>query len=321
MKILHIAMGSTEFDRAALELGHEVSTINWRTLTGSRFTGNAPPHLQRTILRSAQTFRPDLVFAQTHQSQVISASTYAELRNLGAFVVNWCGDVREPLPECYLEYAKQVDVMAFSNATDVDIIRAHGNRSEYLQIGYDPSIYYPGKEKRAGVVFMANNYAGRFPNSDLRAKVAAELKHALRPDFTLYGSGWGGGVRPVQGTREADIYRRSLIAVNADHFTRPYFASDRILRAQACGCATFTLAYPGCEEEHPHAVQCAGVGEMVQAIIMALDNPVATQQMGERSAAHTYAHHRWTNRIERMAKWINKPKPQNETATFADRIR
>jgi hypothetical protein len=35
MRILHIAMGSTEFDRAALELGHEVSTINWRTLTTS----------------------------------------------------------------------------------------------------------------------------------------------------------------------------------------------------------------------------------------------------------------------------------------------
>lgn len=321
MRILHIAMGSTEFDRAALELGHEVSTINWRTLTGSRFTGNAPPHLQRTILRSAQTFRPDLVFAQTHQSPVVSPSTYAELRNLGAFVVNWCGDVREPLPECYLDYAKQVDVMAFSNATDVDIIRAHGNRSEYLQIGYDPVIYYPGGEERSGVVFMANNYAGRFPNSDLRAKVAAELKHALRPDFTLYGSGWGGGVRPVQGTQEADIYRRSLIAVNADHFTRPYFASDRILRAQACGCATFTLAYPGCEEEHPHAVQCADPGELVERIMLALSDAKATEERGRQAAAHTYAHHRWTNRIERMAQWINKPNPQHETAPFADRIR
>ena len=309
MNILHIAMGSPEFDAAARDLGYEVQRIAWRDFLGRKFVSGHDARLQRKIIETAQTFRPDLVFVQTHQSDIIAPETYAALRAGGAFVVNWCGDVREPLPECYVTYAAHVDVMAFSNLTDVELIRAKGHRSEYLQIGYDPTIYHPGVviRNRSGVVFMANHYAGRFPNTDLREQVARKLSKLFDYKFTLYGSGWGIPSVRHTGTaqEEADIYRRSLVAVNVDHFTRPYFASDRILRAQACGCATISWDYEGLKEEHPLVGRATSIEEIVKMVKHALDNPAQAEQVGKASAAATLENHTWRNRIKTMEGWLS----------------
>lgn len=306
MRILHIAMGSPEIDRAAVELGHTVRRIPWRERLGRKFINGAPSFLQREILQTCKDFKPDLVFCQTHQSDIIAGSTYDAMRRGGAFVVNWCGDVREPLPDCYRRYADQVDVMAFSNMTDVEEIRSMGLRSEYLQIGYDPEIYHPGegKQERNGIVFMANHYAGRFPNTELRKEVALRLMEEFPDDFTLYGRGWDiPGVRPtLTGEEEAEIYRHALIAINVDHFTRPYFASDRILRAQACGACVFAAHYPGGELEHPH-VHFTDAESLVQKVKEWM--PFDLRSHGEWQAKHTQRNHRWHNRIQTMQGWMS----------------
>jgi len=306
MRILHIAMGTPEFDRAALDLGHEVQRIAWREVLGKKFTSGHSPVLQSMVVAKCSDFKPDLVFVQTHQSDVIAPSTYAAMRK-AAFVVNWCGDVREPLPSCYLQYAKHVDVMAFSNLTDVELVRAAGYRSEYLQIGYDPLIYHPGDgtQERSGIVFMANHYEGRFPNTQLRKDVALRLMKEFPNDFSLYGSGWDiPGIVPAHPEDEANIYRSALVAINVDHFTRPYFASDRILRAQACGCAVVSIDYPGLEEEHSLVMPREDVDGIVD-FIRSLYEAGVDADFHEEVATHVYANHRWTNRIKTMESWMS----------------
>lgn len=301
-------MGSPEFDRAAVELGHKVERIDWRALLGRKFVTGAPEVLQRKIIEASRKFKPDLVFAQTHQSEVISPQTYKVLRDGGAFVVNWCGDVRDPLPPCYERIAKAVNVMAFSNYTDVETLCARGYDSRYLQIGYDPDIYHPGDntQDRSGVVFMANHYEGRFPNTPLRRDVAQRLKHEFGHHFMLYGSGWGiPGVLPAHPQDEAEIYRRSLVAINVDHFTRPYFASDRILRATASGCAVVGMEYEGMAGEHPRVVSVKTVDEMVEAVGILLNNPDTARYIGQNCAANTLTQHRWTNRINTIQGWMS----------------
>jgi hypothetical protein len=289
-------MGSPEFDQAAIDLGHEVRRINWREFLGRRFATSAPT-LQSPIMHKAREFKPDLVFVQTHQNDVVMPSTYAALRNGGAFVVNWCGDVREPLPECYRRYAEHVDVMAFSNLTDVATLKSEILRSRYLQIGYDPSIYHPGDgtQQRSGIVFMANHYEGRFPNSNLRKEIALRLMREFQGEFMLYGSGWAmRGVRPtVDGHEEADIYRRSLIAVNVDHFHRPGFFSDRLLRAMACGCHVID-AYR-CTDPDPN--------DFVEAVRSALASKNLASS-GRKNAQWAAEHHTWKNRIMTMENWV-----------------
>lgn len=300
MKVLHIAMGSPEIDTAFRQCGHQIARVNWREILGRRFANGSNRELDKAIRRELVRGKPDLVFAQTHQSEVISMDLYDEMRACGAFVVNWCGDVREPFPEVYARIAEHVDVMAFSNMTDVEILRSRGLRSEYLQIGYDPVIYNPGDgtQERSGIVFMANNYPGRFPNSDLREQVAERLKEEFGDDFTLYGFGWGSKARPVSGHQEADIYRRSLVAINVDHFTRPYFASDRILRAQACGCAVVAMEYDGGWKEHPEVDFCESIDDMIDAVQNGLEHPETGGYM------NVYNRHRWHNRVKQMEQWV-----------------
>jgi len=305
MRVLHIAMGSPEFDRACVDLGHEVRRIAWREVIGRKFYGNTHPFLQAKILEVSEEFKPNLVFVQTHQSEVISGSTYYALRDNGAFVVNWCGDVREPLPECYVRTASNVDVMAFSNMTDVELVREKGHQSEYLQIGYDPEIYHPGDgtQERSGVVFMANHYQGRFPNTELRKEVALRLMKEFPDDFTLYGSGWGmPGVFPVEANAEADIYRRSLVAINVDHFTRPYFASDRILRAQACGCLTISWQYEGASNEHPYVPTVDNI-DLIVALIRNKEDRDA--HLARLQTMHTQENHTWHSRIKTIEGWMS----------------
>lgn len=258
-------------------------------------------------MEASRSFKPDLVFVQTHQSDIITPHCYKALRDNGAFVVNWCGDVRYPLPMCYRRYADCVDVMAMSNMPDVDELKSNGYDSRYLQIGYDPDIYYPGDDMklRSGIVFMANHYEGRFPNTGLRKEVAERLKAEFPDDFTLYGSGWKNGAIPLMPMDEADTYRRSLVAINVDHFTRPYFASDRILRAQACGCAVISWDYEGLREEHPLVGPADSIDRIVAMCKSALNEPHIAMKVGAGSAAHVAAHHQWTNRIETMTGWMS----------------
>lgn len=316
MRLLHIAMGSPEIDRAALDLGHEVRRIAWRELLGRKPHRQDAERLQGGILKDAREFRPDLVFIQTHQSEVVHEQTLYQLRQAGAFVVFWVGDVREPLPEYYLRIAPHVDVIAFSNLTDVELVRKAGHRAEYLQIGYDPDIYHPGDgtQKRSGIVFLGNHYHNQFPNSQLRYNVAERLRNEFGDQFTVRGGNWPWpDTRPTLPEEEAELYRRSLVAINVDHFTRPYFASDRILRAQACGCVVFSVPWDdGVLKEHPGVRMCtdngAGLDEMVASLrgAIGLDGYCAKYypKYGGGAAKHTFDNHRWHNRIKTMEGWM-----------------
>jgi glycosyltransferase involved in cell wall biosynthesis len=296
-------MGTPEFDRCALELGYKAERIQGR--------GNPMGYhpLQAHILERAADLRPDLVFIQSHETPVVSPETLDALRDQGAFVVFWVGDVRDPIPSYYDAVAPRVDVIAFTNIPDVLEMRARGHRSEYLQIGYDETIYDPGAERsskrpRRGVVFMGNNYKGRFPQSDSRAAMVNRLRREFGSDFTLFGKGWGGQAWATTPTDEVKAYRSAIVAVNWDHFHRPYFASDRILRAQACGCAVVSQDYEGLSEEHPYVGGASDLDEMVKMVREALEHPEIARQSGERCAQNVRERHTWHQRIKTLEQWV-----------------
>ena len=80
-----------------------------------------------------------------------------------------------------MEAAKHFDVTAFTNMTDVELIRAAGYRSEFLQIGYDERVFNTdGAGERSGVVFLGNNYGGyKFAESDGRRAIEQFLASDL----------------------------------------------------------------------------------------------------------------------------------------------
>lgn len=306
MKILHIALGTPEFDRCARELGHETLRIEWRRyFGGKRPDASQVPAFQRAVIAEAELFMPDIVFAQLQTPDVVTNDTFDALRELGAFVVNWSGDVRSPIPSWYLATAPHVDVTSFSNQTDVDAVIGKGFRSEYLQIGYDETIYSPGvvEHTRRGVVFLGNHYAGVFPETDARSAMVKRMREEFATDFTLRGGNWHKHIKGTSPAEEVDIYRRALVAINWDHFNRPMFASDRILRAQACGCAVVSNHYEGIETEHPDVVATRSLDEMVDRVRDLLSDPDHAKQVGQWCASNVLERHTWHKRIQTILSW------------------
>lgn len=292
--------------RAFREEGHEVEVFDWRKYQKEQHRHKIEPE----CIALAKEFKPDLAFCQFQAPGLITERLPLALKEIGCFTINWSGDVRHPLPDWYKELAPHFSVTSFTNMPDVEEIRAMGYRSEFLQIGYDEGIYYPGNEERSGVVFLGNNYGGyKYAESGSRRDMVKALSEAFPKDFSVYGMSWE-EVAPrnakgyVREPGDADILRRSLVAVGWDHFHRPGFASDRLLRATACGCATVNQYYQGIEQEHPDVGAARSIDEMVKMVGYALSNPDKARQVGQIAAVNTLKQHRWNERVRTIETWM-----------------
>jgi hypothetical protein len=291
MKIYHIAQGMPEFDRAAVDLGHDIRRVNWPAMFGRLPADYAAANLCALVVKECEEFRPDLVFIQAQQPGVVNGELCDYLRSLGAFVVNWTGDVRDPIPAHYINLAPHVNVTAFTNLPDVVALHDMGHDARFLQIGYDPDIYHNnGTGKREGVVFIGNDYGYRFPLSQHRRDAVNALKKVFGHSFTGYGKGFG---KSLNNGVDADVYRRALVAVNLDHFNRSGFHSDRYLRSTACGAYTINGT----------ALSSSALVDMVRE---ALADPKRTAELGALQAAETYNIERWHNRINTVTRWATK---------------
>lgn len=203
----------------------------------------------------AVKMRPDLIFIQIQTPNVITEETAKLLKSTRAFVINWTGDVRSPIPKWYYDIGKHIDLTCFSNMTDVIKFRESGLNSEYLEIGFDPEIYKPGGEshKMPEIVFMGNNYGSLFPLSKYRFEMVDFLKNTYGSRFGFYGNGWGdcnGNFNSSQ-YEEAKAYRGSKIAINLSHFDYERYNSDRILRIMGTGTPIcLTKGYKGIEKDY-----------------------------------------------------------------------
>ena len=277
MRILHVAMGMPEFDRAAVDRGHYISRLNWREFQ----------EVNTSILMRVSTFKPNVVFFQLQTPNVVKHETLETLRKEGIFTVNWTGDVREDI-QWYRDAAPYFGVTLFTNQTDVDTLTSEGLRADFLQIGYDDTIYRYEERKRSGVVFMGNDYSNRFPESATRRRI---VEHYRQKGLKSYGKGFGH--RVTLASEEVLIYQKASYALNIDHFNRPRFYSDRVLRAQACGAIICQMSDVKMED-HPFALYGYPKGQ---------EMPPSYHKM---VAEYTRDNHTWRNRIDDLQKIVER---------------
>lgn len=278
MRLLHLAMGMPEFDAACTDLGHTVDRIDWGTL----------PYHERQ-LKLLDTCDHDVLFMQLQTPNVVAPSILDAIKAKGTMVINWTGDVRDPIPDHYLDLALHVDITAFTNWPDVETMQAIGHHSRFLQIGYDPTIYNTDRRNTRAdrIVFVGNDYGDRFPLSgDRRDKVTA-LHRAFPSRFSAYGKGFG---KMLHKGADAEVYKDALIAINLDHFNRRGFHSDRYLRSRACGAYTIDGT----------ALSADG---LIAAVRAALDKRRDTADFGMLQAQQTFDNDRWHNRINTIEQW------------------
>lgn len=224
--------------------------------------------------RICQVTSADLVFIQI-QATGIREESIQWLKSLGAYIINWSGDCRQPLPEIYVQMAQWgCDLTCFSNMEDVRHMRELGYASEFLQIGYDPEIYYPGQGAEAPeIVFMGNNCGG-FPLSTYRQQMVAFLKATYGNRFGVYGSGWVNGTGNFMGDQqgEANLYRGAKIGINLSHFDCERYTSDRLFRMLGTGICVLTHNFFGAKKDFPGIGRWNNFTELQELIDWYLQN-------------------------------------------------
>lgn len=256
----------------------------------------------------------DLVFLQPQDSS-IPVQVLQHLKNIGSFVINWTGDARDITPVYCYDYARYVDLTCFSNMRDVYNMRSVGHKSEFLQIGYDPDIYFPDNsvDKIHDIVFFGNNY-GHFPLSGLRQQMVATLKQVYGDRFKAYGIGQPDGNFMSNQQGEADIYRRAKIGINLSHYDYEHYTSDRLFRMLGSGVCVLSKHYPGMEWHFVDGNQLIvwhDINDLITKInsclqgnnsIMAQYNMQAIADRGHECAANYYTFEKMAQQIVELWK-------------------
>lgn len=249
MKILHVGLcvqpkPYNGFQQAFIDV---VGEDNYREIS----TGDSQVN-EKTQYMIAM-FKPDILFMQIQAPNIISIETCEYAKNSGCFVINWTGDKRHEVPQWMVDLAPYVNCTSFSNMEDVYKMRALGFKSDFLEIGYDPTIYTPIGEalQMPEIVFMGNNYGrGYFPMSGFRIDMVDFLKNEYGNRFGVYGSGWayGNGNFNHSQHEEAKAYRGAKIAINVSHFDCDTYNSDRLLRILGSGLMCLTYEHINMKE-------------------------------------------------------------------------
>jgi len=231
MKILQIGMGQNPdgLQKAFAAKGEH------------KYLWSGDKELNAKIIAISASWKPDLIYMQVQCEGVLRNGALANAKANGAYIVNWCGDARNPLPEWYIETGKVIDMTCFTNQRDVDTMIAMGLNASFLQEGYDTEIFSPFGEKIDGdIVFVGSNYGDdRFPLSKERRVMVETLKANFGNKFQVYGNRWGWG-RQVDQLEAAKIYRGAKIVINHSHFNLPRYTSNRMIFAMACGACVMT---------------------------------------------------------------------------------
>lgn len=197
-------------------------------------------NVNENAIQMVRSFKPDIIFMQIQQEGVIREETVLEFKKNGAFVVNFTGDVRFPIPDWYYKLGRHIDFTLFSNMTDVEKMNEDKVPSRYLEIGIDPLIYTNtgSLSPSRNIVFFGNNYGEhKFPMSQYRIQMVQFLKEKFGDNFGVFGNGWSradGNLNHSQH-EEASAYRAAKIAINVSHFEYKKYSSDRLLRILATG--------------------------------------------------------------------------------------
>ena len=214
-KLLHIALGNHNIGLwRAFENNFQTKHYNWLLKINNK------SDINNDIVQIVNNFKPDVVFMQIQREGVIYPST-ARILSKNAFVMNWTGDVRHPLPNWFIDLGKLIDVTLFSNMEDVKISRLKGINSDYLQVGFDPNVFTPKGDimKVPNIIFMGSNYIDQmdFPLSQFRYDMVKTLTNSFGNQFQCYGGNWT-GINPeykmVDNNMESKTYRSSQFAIN-----------------------------------------------------------------------------------------------------------
>lgn len=291
---LHIGMSALpDFHAVGLKTSFEAN--GWKYIDVN--TSNI--ELNRIIIDYANAYKPELVWIQI-QAPGISKESIEALKAVNSFIVQWSGDMRHRLPECYFHYMEWgCDLATFSNMTDVNIMRNCGYDSEFLQIGASPEIYNTTGPVNSicEIAFFGNTFS-HFPLSGLRRDMVKQLKLIYGDKFKAFGHGQPDGNYNGDQNGEAAVYRGAKIGINLSHFDAPRYTSDRLMRMLLCGVCVLSHNYKGIEQDFMHGENILvwdDLHQLKKQIDIILSDPIVGKRIANKGhelalSRHTFAH-------------------------------
>jgi len=304
MKLLHIGLCVNEVENGFQRAFKQVlGADNYFEIS------TAHPNLNGNIIQLFNECKPDLVFMQIQAPNIVD-NQVIDYMSESSYVINWTGDKRQSVPQWMLDCAPFVSLTSFSNMEDVREMQKLGYKSEYLEIGFDETIYtnegtkYPSED----ILFMANNYGSSyFPMSEFRIQISNELKSKYQNKFGLYGSGWANGNGNINHSQsvESEYYRGCKIAINCSHFNVARYNSDRLLRI--LGSGTFCLSYKHPEmeqdyENYKHLVYFESIEDLKNKIDYYLEHENERKQIAENGRQLVLNRNTFKHQVENIIK-------------------
>jgi len=312
MNILRVTLNGEEapnytISKAFSSVFDNVETIWWQDYSIQE--------LNNLIQSKVLSNNYDAVFMQIQYGGIITKET-AKIISENTLGINWTGDVRSDMT-WFFELGEHL-LTLFTNKTDVRRLTDMGLKSDYLQVGYDHSIYFQKESPcHNNVVFCANFYpTENFPLTQMRKDMCFELKKAFGDKFNLYGGNWGQVGLSAESNRvnnheEAEIYRTCGIAINCSHFNYSSYFSDRLLREMSCGSLVLShnfIDYNHEFEDGKHFVIWNDFKDLIQKCNYYLENRVEAKIIGEIASKYVSQKFNWVERIKELKNLIIKYK-------------
>lgn len=265
----------------------EISWPNYMLLNSSK--ENKQAHFEHDAITVMEELKPDIVFVHVQNGEALGPRILQYLRNSPAFSVGFTGDVREPLPQFYLDFGKYLTLSLFTNMNDVRTCLAHGINADFIHVGYDDKIYTPEgyvDPNEAPIVFLANNYGNMFPLSRYRLDIVRNLSMRFGEDFKVYGQNWHelgfNSHLMFNPQAEAIAYRSCKIAINCSHFDYERYSSDRLNRIMGCGAFCLSQHYQGIEQDFTVGTDLDtfhNIGQLIEKIELYLNDEQITTKI------------------------------------------
>jgi len=309
-KVLHIGFSNPALGKAFRD------TVDYRFIDWTDWTAipNNIENLHKYITKTSDDFSPDIIFMQIQSPGVITPEF---IKTLPGLIINWTWDFRGNTPEWVMDLAPYC-ISAFTNENDVYRVLMTGNKSVFLQSGFDHEIYKSDDDsdtvsESPEIVFMANNYPDdeKFPLSDYRIDLVNTLKDIYGTRFGVYGFGWP-GQNPLQSfmhreRKEAACYRSAKLAINLSHFVAKRYTSDRMLRILGSGTMCLSHWYPEIEKDFTdgtHLRVWNSTDDLIKLIDQYLADDSGREAIAASGCTHAHASYTWHNMVSQILKLL-----------------
>lgn len=270
------------------------------------------------LLNKVKSFKPDLVFLQIQHTNIINGGTIAQIKQIlpQAKIVNWTGDVRSYIPRTYKDVGRYSDLNLISSTGQLEMFRKDLNNVKYLQIGYNPKLYYPEENPRRDFTwdctFIAHyNGKEKYPGTSDRVKAAQALRAKFKDRFCLYGDGWPRNIKSkgsIDQKTVNNIYHQSKCVISVSHFNDiSHYFSDRLLMCLASGRPTVQLYFPQYESYFTNncdLVIADSPEDVATKAEWLVNNPQMANFIGQNGAAKVFAEHTYLSRVKEVFEMV-----------------